>query len=56
MQSGSIISASSGGQLHKSVARKTKNPNGGKKLWDYSIQFSVQLVGKVMLLAKQLRS
>jgi hypothetical protein len=58
LQFGSTISASSGGQLRKSVARKTKNPNGGKKLWDYSIQYSVQLVEKVTALAvaKQPRS
>jgi hypothetical protein len=56
VQSGSTVSASSGGQLRKSVVRKTKHTNGGKKLWDYSIQYSVQLVGKVMILARQLRS
>jgi hypothetical protein len=48
LQSASIISASSGGQRRKSVALKTKHNNGGKKLWDYSIQYSVQLVEKVM--------
>jgi hypothetical protein len=42
LQSGSTVSASSGGQLRKSVVRKTKHNNGGKKLWDYSIQYSVQ--------------
>jgi hypothetical protein len=42
LQSGSIISASSGGQLRESVVRKTKHNNGGKKLWDYSIQYSAQ--------------
>jgi hypothetical protein len=42
LQSGSIISASSGGQRRKPVAPKIKHPNGGKKLWDYSIQYSAQ--------------
>jgi hypothetical protein len=55
VRSGSTVSASSGGQLRKSVVRKTKRTNRGKQLWDYSIQYSVQLVGKVMILAKQLR-
>ena len=30
LQSGSTVSASSGGQLRKSVVRKTKHNNGGK--------------------------
>ena len=42
LQSGSTVLASSDGQLRKSVVRKTKHRNGGKKLWDYSIQYSVQ--------------
>jgi hypothetical protein len=52
LQSASIISASSGGQLHTFVARRTKHANGGKKLWDSSIQYSVQLLAKVMLPAE----
>jgi hypothetical protein len=44
-----------GRQLGKSVVRETKHDNGGKKLWDYSIQYWVQLAVKVMLLAERLR-
>jgi hypothetical protein len=55
LQPGSIISASSGGHIVNSSSGKT-NILGGKKLWDYSIHYSVQLVGKIMLLAEQLRS
>jgi hypothetical protein len=55
VQSGSIISASSGGQRRKPVALKNQTSKRRKKIWDYSIQYSVQLVEKVMALAEQLR-